>query len=69
MNVHHHPAAHRYQLQFKSLSGWRHDLAFPCDGHGHVDIDVLSDRTRNEYLFARALVGRDFAKPAVQVND
>jgi hypothetical protein len=69
MNAQTHPAAHHYSLQFKSLCGWRHDLAFPCDGQGHVDIDELSDRTRNDYLFARALIGKDFERPAVQVND
>ena len=39
--------------------------AFPCDGQGHVDLDALSERARNNYLFARAMIGRDTALPCV----
>jgi hypothetical protein len=31
-----------------------------------VDLDVLSERARNNYCYERALVGRDFSVPAVQ---
>ncbi|MBP6776054.1 MAG: hypothetical protein KA151_02260 [Piscinibacter sp.] len=62
-------AGSRYQLWFsplpKSTSAPR---AFRCDAAGHIDLDALSDHDRGEYLFARALVGRDFARPAVQRN-
>jgi hypothetical protein len=40
-------------------------LAFPCDAAGQVDMDALDERNRNLYLFARALMGRDYAFPVV----
>jgi hypothetical protein len=40
--------------------------AFRCDAAGHIDLDALNDHDRGEYLFARALVGRDFDRPAVK---
>ena len=55
----------RFELRFQSLflegRGW----AFPCDRQGHVDLDHLSDRARNNYFFARAVVGREVAVPSV----
>ena len=41
-------------------------LAFACDAQGRIDLDRLSERARERYLYARALVGRDFAQPEVQ---
>jgi hypothetical protein len=64
------PAAHvetgGYELRFRSLSEQRDDFAFPCDSGGHVDLDELSERSLNNYLYARTLIGRDFLAPAVQ---
>lgn len=54
-----------HMLRFQSLFIAGRALAFPCDAAGHVDMDHLSDNARNNYLYARALVGRDFATPAV----
>jgi hypothetical protein len=60
-------AGSRYQLWFRPLSkSTTAPRAFPCDAAGHIDLDALSDHDRGEYLFARALVGRDFDRPAVQ---
>jgi hypothetical protein len=56
----------RYEIRFRSLFQEGRGLAFPCDAHGHVNLDDLSDAARNNYLYARALVGREFAMPAVQ---
>ena len=39
--------------------------AFPCDAAGHVDMDALSDTARENYLYARTVVGREFSIPAV----
>jgi hypothetical protein len=58
--------ATQYALTFKRLSGDGLAYAFPCDANGHVDLDALDERARNDYLFARGLVGRTFAAPAVQ---
>jgi hypothetical protein len=58
--------AFRFQLSFRSLFRSGRGFAFPCDAQGRVDLDSLSDRARNNYLFARAMVGRDLATPAVE---
>ena len=56
----------QYELLFQSLFDSGRGYSFPCDPTGHVNLDQLSDRARNNYLFARALVGRDLAVPAVR---
>ena len=61
-----HPAIEAYELRFQSLFDEGRGYAFPCDAQGHVDIDSLSERTRNNYLYARTVIGREFAMPAVQ---
>jgi hypothetical protein len=64
------PAGHdRFELRFRSLSDAGRGYSFPCDPAGHVDIDSLSDRARSDYLFARTVIGRDFAMPAVHPAD
>ena len=55
-----------FQLCFRSLFQSGRGFSFPCDPQGHVDLDQLSDKARNNYLFARAMVGRDLAVPAVE---
>jgi hypothetical protein len=60
-------ARERYELRFQSLFDAGRAYAFPCDGNGRVDLDALSDRARDSYLYARALVGRDLATPAVRL--
>ncbi|HET9644857.1 MAG TPA: hypothetical protein VFP68_16220 [Burkholderiaceae bacterium] len=56
----------RYVLRFQSLFDEGRGFAFPCDAQGHVDLDSLSERARNNYLYARAVIGREVAMPAVQ---
>ncbi len=58
-------AAAGYELRFRSLFDEGRALAFPCDAEGHVDLDALSERARGNYLYARAVVGREYATPAV----
>lgn len=61
-----HPGAEaHFQIRFASLFREGHALAFPCDARGQVRIDELPDRARDNYLFARAMVGREFAMPCV----
>jgi hypothetical protein len=55
-----------YELRFHSLIIPGQALAFPCDAFGHVDLDGLSERDRYNYLYARAVMGRDLSAPAVQ---
>lgn len=56
-----------YQLRFRSLFDAHRGFAFPCDEKGCVDINALSDRARNNYLYARALVGHDLSVPDVEL--
>jgi hypothetical protein len=55
-----------YEVRFESLFNTQRALCFPCDGEGHVDMDSLSAEAKGDYLFARAMVGREFARPAVR---
>ncbi|HJW11254.1 MAG TPA: hypothetical protein VJ598_05695 [Albitalea sp.] len=56
----------QYELRFRSLFNEGRAYAFPCDAAGHVDMDALSDRARENYLYARAVIGLEVAMPAVQ---
>lgn len=58
----------QYELRFQSLFDNGRGYAFPCDPKGRVDLDGLSDRARINYLFARAMVGRDLAVPVVRLT-
>ena len=55
----------RFELRFESLFNPGRGLAFPCDERGQVELDSLTERARSNYLYARAVVGREFATPAV----
>ena len=54
-----------FQLRFRSLFDSGRGFAFPCDETGHVDLDHMTERARNNYFYARAMVGRELAVPAV----
>lgn len=58
----------RCELRFQSLFATGRSYVFPCDFCGRVDMDALSDRAREDYLYARAVVGAEFAHPAVMVG-
>lgn len=58
-----------YEIRFRSLFNEGRGLVFPCDAKGRVNLDGLSDKARNNYLYARALVGREFATPAVELTN
>jgi len=60
------PTLIQFQLCFRSLFDSAKAYAFPCDPKGQVVLDHLSDRARINYLFARAMVGRELAAPAVE---
>jgi hypothetical protein len=55
----------RYELRFSSLSDDGRSYAFPCDAGGQVDMGALSERTRDNYFYARAFIGREFSVPSV----
>jgi hypothetical protein len=54
-----------FEVRFESLFNAGRGLSFPCDAGGRVDIDILSERGRHNYFFARAMLGREFATPRV----
>ena len=58
-----------YELRFRSLFDAGRGYSFPCNASGQVDIDSLSDSSRSNYFFARTVIGREFAIPAVQASD
>jgi hypothetical protein len=58
-----------FELRFQSLFHPGRGMSFPCDAGGQVNLDSLSDRARENYLYARAVVGREFAVPAVVPSD
>ena len=39
-----------------------------CDAAGRVDMDSLSERTRLNYLYARAMIGVEVAWPDVRLS-
>ncbi|HEU5297548.1 MAG TPA: hypothetical protein VFU71_22415 [Burkholderiaceae bacterium] len=58
-----------FEMLFESLFHAGRSLVFPCDCAGHVDLDCFSDRTRANYLYARIMVGREYARPRVMPLD
>ena len=59
------PPQSGFEIRFQSLFHEGRALSFPCDAAGRVHMDALSDRARQNYLYARAVVGREFASPTV----
>jgi hypothetical protein len=55
-----------YELRFQSLFDTGRALAFACDASGQVNLDALSARARNNYLYARTSIGREFSMPEVR---
>lgn len=55
-----------HELRFDSLFHPGRGVSVPCDASGHVDMDHLTERLRNAYLGARAMVGREYACPRVK---
>ena len=63
------PTGPAYYLLFGGLFPTVRSLLFPCDSSGHVEMDALSERARDNYLFARAVVGCDYRAPVVVASD
>ena len=59
----------QYELHFEPLRDGGRSYAFPCDGNGHVDMDTMTPRARNDYLFARACMGLEFSRPLIRNAD
>ena len=61
--------SNQFELRFQSLFDSGRGYSFPCDPKGLVDLDGLSDRARNNYLYARAMIGRELAVPSVRPSE
>ena len=68
---HHDGAATKSHLELWCLPrcGGQRRLVFQCNAAGQVDIDMLSEHDRVDYLFARALRGRDYSLEIVTALD
>ena len=55
-----------FEIRYQSLFNAGRALSFPCDAEGHVQMDLLSERARDNYLYARAVVGREYAFPSIR---
>ena len=58
-------SAGHWQIRFEPLVAGATASVFSCDAQGQVELDAMEDRARNDYFFARALIGRDFARPVL----
>jgi hypothetical protein len=58
-----------FELRFDSLFNGGRGMTFPCDSAGRVFMDTLSERALSNYLYARAVVGREFSHPVVRPSD
>lgn len=54
-----------YELRFCSLFHPGRALSFRCDAAGVVDMNAMSPRCLQNYLFARGMIGREYAYPTV----
>jgi hypothetical protein len=43
--------------------------ASDCDSAGNVDLDALSERALQNYLYARTVIGCEFFIPVVRARD
>ena len=55
----------RFELRFRSLFKEGRGLSFPCDECGRVDMDSMTPSCKCNYLYARTVIGREYACPAV----
>ena len=55
-----------HELRYQSLFNPGRALSFPCDAEGHVQMDLLSSNALANYLYARVVVGREYATPLVR---
>jgi hypothetical protein len=62
------PGRPRFVLRFRPLRAKGCSLAFPCNDRGCVDLDALGDGLLRSYLYARAVVGAEFARPSVEMS-
>lgn len=55
-----------FELRFEPLRHASRGFAFPCDAEGQVALNDMSDRLRDNYFYARAVVGNELSWPFVR---
>jgi hypothetical protein len=55
-----------FELRFEPLRHAGRGYAFPCDADGQVPLSDMSDRLRDNYFYARAVVGNELSWPVVR---
>jgi hypothetical protein len=60
------PRQATFELCFESLVDPHRNRSFPCDAGGHVDMDGLEQHMLREYLYARAVIGREYRSPQIR---
>jgi hypothetical protein len=58
----------RFVLRFRPLRPKASPLAFPCNDRGCVDLDALGDGLLRSYLYARAVIGAEYARPSIELS-
>jgi hypothetical protein len=58
-------ATSNFEVRFNALSQYGAVRRFACDNCGRVDLDSLSSQDKREYLYARAMIGLEYAYPVV----
>jgi hypothetical protein len=56
----------RFALRFDDLFKVGRALSFPCDATGSVQVEALSERALDNYLYASSVVGRKYATPFLE---
>jgi len=59
--------ATQYELRYTSLFKAGRGFAFPCNPQGCVDLDELSQQCRDNYFYARSVIGWELSMPRVAV--
>lgn len=54
-----------YELSYLTRIGGDGGYSFGCDAQGTVDMNAMTERARNNYLYARAVVGIELQRPTI----
>lgn len=58
-----------FELRFEPLRHAGRGYVFPCDANGQVPLGTMSERLRDNYFYARAVVGNELSWPVVRALD
>ncbi len=58
-----------WRLRFDPVLEGAQSIEFPCDEHGHVDLDAFDDEQRRVYFCARILRGLHHPPRVIRAGD